>query len=73
MLGLMDDADSALRDWTPEQLALGRHWVETWRLAGADLERIRHAEIRCLDGYRAIERLCRSADDKLLPQSQRSG
>src|SRR5688500_234474 len=24
---------SALADWTPEQIALGKKWVETWKLA----------------------------------------
>jgi hypothetical protein len=37
---------SALANWTPEQIALGKRWVETWRLAGEDLERIRRKEIR---------------------------
>lgn len=58
----MNDDSSALANWTPEQIALGRRWVETWKLAGADLERIRRNELRALDTYRAIERLCGPAD-----------
>ncbi len=53
---------SALADWTPEQIALGKRWVETWRLAGQDLERIRRKEIRELDTYKTIRLLCGSAD-----------
>jgi hypothetical protein len=53
---------SALADWTPEQIALGKRWVETWRLAGEDLERIRRKEIRELDTYKTILLLCGSAD-----------
>jgi hypothetical protein len=67
----MNDRPTALSNWTPEQLALARRWVETWRLAGADLERIRRAELRRLDGYRAIELLCGSADYTQPPRAAR--
>jgi len=53
---------SALSDWTPEQIALGKRWVQTWKLAGADLERIRRRELRELDNFRAIALLCGQAD-----------
>ena len=53
---------SALADWTPEQLALGKRWVEIRKLAGEDLERIRRKEIRELDTYKTISLLCKSAD-----------
>ena len=53
---------SALADWTPEQIALSKKWVETWRLAGEDLEQIRRKEIRELDTYQTIALLCGSAD-----------
>ncbi|MEW6367036.1 MAG: hypothetical protein AB1714_20595 [Acidobacteriota bacterium] len=58
----MKHEPSALADWTPEQVALGKRWVETWKLAGADLERIRRKELRALDTYQAIARLCGPAD-----------
>lgn len=58
----MNDDSSALANWTPEQIALGKRWVETWKLAGADLERIRRNELRALDTYRAIQMLCGPAD-----------
>jgi len=58
----MNDQPSALADWTPEQIALGKRWVETWQLAAADLERMRRKEIRELDTYKAIHLLCGSAD-----------
>jgi hypothetical protein len=58
----MSKQSSALADWTPEQIALGRRWVETWRLAAADLKRIERQEIRELDSYEIISLLCGSAD-----------
>jgi hypothetical protein len=58
----MSNRSSALSSWTPEQIALGKRWVETWKLAGEDLERIRRKELRELDSYRAIELLCGPAD-----------
>ena len=63
---------SALDGWTPEQIALGKRWVETWRLAGADLERIRRQELRNLDAYRAIELLCGRANYSRAPYAPRS-
>jgi hypothetical protein len=58
----MSNRSSALSSWTPEQIALGKRWVETWKLAGEDLERIRRKELRELDSYRAIELLSGPAD-----------
>ena len=43
---------SALADWTPEEIALGKKWVEAWRLAREDLERFKRKEIRELDTYK---------------------
>lgn len=67
----MNDDSSALAGWTPEQIALGKRWVETWKLAGADLERIRRNELRALDTYRAIEMLCGPADYTRPPRAPR--
>lgn len=53
---------SALANWTPKQIALGKRWVETWRLAAEDLERIRRKEIRELDTYKSILLLCGPVD-----------
>lgn len=58
----MNDEPSSLTNWTREEIELGKRWVETWRLAGEDLERIRRKELRELDTYRAIELLCGPAD-----------
>jgi len=69
---IMSDKPSALIDWTPEQLAAGRRWIETWKLAGVDLERIRRAEIRNLDTYRTIELLCGPADYTQPPHAPKS-
>jgi hypothetical protein len=42
----------ALTDWAPEELTLGKKWVESWR----------RKEIRELDTYKTISLLCGSAD-----------
>ena len=55
--------------WTPEEIAVGKRWVETWKLAGVDLERIRRRELRELDTYRAIELLCGPADYSIPPRA----
>ncbi|MBI2824364.1 MAG: hypothetical protein HYX69_06720 [Planctomycetia bacterium] len=68
----MSQEPSALTDWTPEQIALGRRWVETWKLAGADLERIHRQELRQLDTYRAIALLCGPADYSRPPRAPRA-
>jgi hypothetical protein len=58
----MKNEPSVLASWTAEQIADGKRWVETWQLAGADLERIHRKELRELDTYRAIALLCGPAD-----------
>jgi len=63
---------SSLADWTPEQIALGKTWVETWRLAGEDLERFRRKRIRELDTYQTIALLCGSADYTQPPYAPKS-
>lgn len=62
---------SALSSWTPEQIALGRRWVATWRRAGTELERIRRQELRKLDAFRAIAMLCGPADYARAPHAPR--
>ncbi len=58
----MSEATSALAAWSPEQIAAGRKWVATWKIAGVELERIRREESRTLDSHRAIALLCGTAD-----------
>ncbi len=67
----MNDETSALAGWTPEQTALGKRWVETGNLAGADLERIHRKEIRELDTGRTIALLCGPADYTQPPRAPR--
>jgi len=62
MIGFMKDRPSALASWSPQQVADARRWVETWELAGPDLERIHRREIRELDTYKTIALLCGPAD-----------
>ena len=58
----MEPPRTPLDNWTPEQVAQGRAWVQRWRDAGPRLEAIRRRELRELDGYAAIARLCGDAD-----------
>lgn len=60
---------SALADWTPEQLALGRRWVKAWKDAAPALERLRRGELRALDPYSAIALLCGPADYRVPPRA----
>lgn len=65
----MSEAGLALADWTPEQIAQAKRWVETWKVAGKELERIRREELRQLDLRRTLELLCRPADYRVAPRA----
>jgi hypothetical protein len=67
----MSGEPSSLAGWTPEQIALGRCWVEAWREAGPVMERLRREELRRLDTYRAIAALCGPADYRSPPRAPR--
>jgi len=64
----MSSGPSKLADWTPEQIALGKRWVQTWNEAGPELERIRREELRRLDPALAIALLCGPADYNVPPR-----
>jgi hypothetical protein len=64
-------ASLGLANWTPEQIALGKRWVQTWKLAGPALEAVRRQELRRLDPQRAIALLCGSADYRKAPRLAR--
>ena len=59
----------SLAGWTAEQIAAGRRWVETWRQAGPELERIRRDELRRIDARRAIALLCGPANYTVSPRA----
>jgi hypothetical protein len=65
----MTSSHSKLSEWTSQQIALGRRWVETWNAAGPELERIRREELRHLDPARAIALLCGPADYRVAPRA----
>ena len=67
----MVDDKSPLADWTPEQIAAGKRWVETWRRARIELEQIKREELRKLDNNSAIEKLFGTLDPEQLRKSQR--
>jgi hypothetical protein len=65
----MGSDTSALASWSPEQIAVGRRWVQVWKHAGPELARIRRQELRQLDTYAAIALLCGPADYREAPRA----
>lgn len=65
----MGSDPSSLASWSPEQIALGRRWVQAWKNAAPELERIRRQELRQLDAYTAIALLCGPADYREAPRA----
>jgi hypothetical protein len=65
----MSSDASALASWSAEQIALGRRWVQAWKNAAPELERIRREELRHLDAYHAISLLCGPADYRKAPRA----
>ena len=68
----MSRALSALADWTPEQIQVGRRWVAAWRTAGPELDRIRRQELRLLDTFKTIALLCGPADYRVPPRAPKA-
>jgi hypothetical protein len=58
----METPSSALAGWTPEQIAQGKRWVQTWKNASEAMEALRRKELRELDSYKTIALLCGPAD-----------
>jgi hypothetical protein len=67
----MKSRRSALETWSPEEVAAGRRWVQTWREAAPRLEAIRRRELRQLDAFNAISQLCGPADYREAPRAPR--
>ena len=65
----MSSPTSSLADWTPEQIAQGKRWVQAWKEAGEALEQLRREELRRLDAYRGIALLCGPADYRVPPRA----
>jgi hypothetical protein len=65
----MGSRPSALASWSPEQIALGRRWVKAWQDAAPRLEEIRRRELREIDTFTAIARLCGPADYTVPPRA----
>lgn len=65
----MPSRQTALGSWTPEQIVRGRQWVEAWKRAAPELERIRREELRRLDVYQAISWLCGPMDYTVEPRA----
>jgi len=63
----MSSGTSSLANWTPEQIAQAKKWVETWRLAGPELEKLRREELRVLDVKKTIRLLCGPANYRVAP------
>jgi hypothetical protein len=55
--------------WTPEQVENAKRWVQIWKRAGVELERLRREELRRLDPQSSIELLCGPADYTVPPRA----
>ncbi len=60
---------SSLADWTPEEVALGKRWVQAWKKAAPALERVHREELRRLDPQQAVALLCGPADYRVPPRA----
>ena len=60
---------SALASCSPEQIALGRRWVEAWKQAAPALDRMRRQELRGLDAFTAISLITGPADYTVEPRA----
>jgi hypothetical protein len=60
---------SPLASWSADEIANGRRWVETWRSAGPELERIRRQELRVLDTFATIALLTGPANYREEPRA----
>jgi len=65
----MENEPSSLAGRTAEEIALARRWVQVWKKAGPELERLRREELRRLDPQRAIALLCGPADYSVPPRA----
>jgi len=65
----MSSKTSSLADWTPEQIAQGKRWVQAWKEAGEAMEQLRREELRRLDACRAIGLLYGPADYRVPPRA----
>lgn len=68
-IAAMKSEDSALANWTPEQIAQGKRWVKAWKIAGEEMEQLRRRELRALDSYRTIALLCGPHDYRSSPRA----
>ncbi|HXV65443.1 MAG TPA: hypothetical protein VEK15_32405 [Vicinamibacteria bacterium] len=62
-------SSSNTTEWTAEQVADAKRWVEIWKKAGPKLERLRREELRRLDPQSSIELLCGPADYTVPPRA----
>jgi hypothetical protein len=65
----MSSERSSLADWTPEQIAQGKRWVQAWKEAGEVMAQLRRDELRRLDPRHAIALLCGPADYRTPPRA----
>ncbi len=65
----MSEKPSSLADWTPEQIAQGKQWVQAWKEAAETMEQLRRFELRHLDPQKAIARLCGPANYRVPPRA----
>ena len=60
------------RQTTTELDDAAQRWIRAWKSAGLELERVRRAELRALDGHAAIALLTGPADYTVEPRKART-
>ena len=53
----METPPSALAGWTPEQVAQGKRWVQTWKGAGEAMQELRDADLQATETPKALMQL----------------
>ena len=66
---VMNFERSSLEDWTPQQVADAKRWIQAWKEAGEAMELLRRQELRQLDSQRSIALLCGPADYRVAPRA----
>jgi hypothetical protein len=68
----MDPLHPSLAALSPEELDGVKQYVEKWRIAGPELEKLRRQELRTLDAFKTIDLLRHSAEYTVPPRMPRA-
>ncbi len=63
----MKSVESSLDGMSPEELALAKKYVATWKTTGPILERLRREELKNVDTYQSVQSLSGTFDFSVAP------